>query len=96
MFTIKHVTTLGNEAIVAAEEVTFSTAANQTADSDHPPQPDHEPLRGCVFYVPSNPQGPDSTILQLLGGTVYVMNKFGSTVAKYDLGGWHKNRPQVG
>lgn len=81
MFSIKHITTLGNEAILSAEEVTYTSTCT-AGDTEH------EPFNGTVFYVPTEPKGADSTILQLHGGTVYVMNRFGATVAKYDLGGW--------
>ena len=83
MFTIKHITPLGNEAILAAEEVTFMSNGS-CQDAGH----DHEPFHGTVFYIPTAPKASDSTIIQLHGGTVYVMNRFGSTVAKYELGGW--------
>lgn len=47
MFTIKHVTPLGNEALYAATEVTFSQA-NETYPSGY--KAGTSPLTGSIFW----------------------------------------------
>jgi hypothetical protein len=81
MFTIKHITPMGNEALYPAVEVTYSAYAAPMLN-----EPPFQALTGSVWYVPSLEPGQCS--IELRSGTVYVMNDAGSTVAKYDLGGW--------
>lgn len=83
MLTIKHCTPLGNEAIYETPEATFSPYGSPT-DTDH----STTPLTGSVWYVRT---GAGGELIELRSGTVYVMNDAGSTVAKYDLGGWGRN-----
>jgi hypothetical protein len=73
MLTIKHVTTLYEESVRLAYEVRVA----------------REPKEGVDFKIPV-------VYADLVGvgtqrydsGKVFVMNDAGSTVAKYDLGGW--------
>lgn len=89
MFTIKHITPYGNEALHEALEVTYSpfhTPKPFQLSPDAPP--DHAKmgdLVAAIFYRSTNPT---ADLAELAGGTVYVMNETGATVAKYDLGGW--------
>lgn len=82
MFTIKHCTPLGNESVIETPEVTFSPY-EEVRDVD----PLTTPLTGSVYYIRTGSGGEQ---IELRSGTIYVMNDAGSTVAKYDLGGWGK------
>lgn len=69
MMTVKHVSPEGNEALYPATEVSYSPLAGSTVPNSH----------GCVWYqVPETRE-----IRSIEGGTVYVMNEAGATVAKY-------------
>lgn len=89
MLTIKHITPYGNEAIYAAIEVSYSPYAKPVAFQLPPDSPPDAvkmgDLTGSVWYVPETG---DSSLRELRSGSIYVMNSHGSTVAKYDLGGW--------
>lgn len=84
MFTIKHRTPYGNEALYAATNLQFcpveGAALNQPVGSAR------ESLG--VLYYRGVPDGPLHELDSLNDGQVYVMNETGSTVAHYDLGGW--------
>jgi hypothetical protein len=72
MFTVKHISPSGGETIIEANgDVMFHPydGANSV-----PPSEAH-------VYVPTA----DGEIQPLYEGTIYVMNRFGTTVAKYDL-----------
>ncbi len=84
MFTIKHLTPLGNEALYSATEVTHSSYDIPKPVQSPPGGVPYGDLNGTVFYT----RAEDKENCQLMDGTVYVMNEHGSTVAKYDLGGW--------
>ena len=71
MMTIKHITISGEESIYPADSVRF-TAAN-------PSEFDHVP--STVWRYDSSGESHPHT-----GGTVFVMNEHGKTVARYDLG----------
>jgi archaellin len=80
MFTIKHCTPLGNESVIQTPEVTYSPHPTPA-----PAEDGRTALTGTVFYIRPGAGGEQ---IELRTGTVYVMNDAGSTVAKYDLGGW--------
>lgn len=80
MLTLKHITPMGNEAIYAAHSVSYTPHPEPL---EHP-SPDHGPLIGTLWYQ----DVPGAPMIELRDGTVYVMNDKGSTVGKYDLGGW--------
>lgn len=71
MFTVKHVTPIGNEALYAATEVTFSREESLTSDA-----PGVLWVRGLDNNEP---------LLELRSGRAFVMNANGSTVASYQL-----------
>ena len=83
MLTIKHITSMGNEALYEATEASYSPHDEQSNNG-------HASLTGSVWYVAPNPNAP---LREIRGGLVYVMNENGSTVAKYDLGGWPPPQP---
>jgi len=76
MFTIKHVTSRGNEAIFAAANVSFTEEVGSYVCSQLPGR-NYTPA--TVWY------GDAGKLEPLTGGVVYVMNSAGATVAKYDL-----------
>jgi hypothetical protein len=78
MLTVKHVTPTHSESIYEADDVAFTM--NESQGSGQPP--------GVVWVT--RPDQP--AIISLIDGAVYVMNSSGSTVAKYDLGGWDAPR----
>lgn len=80
MFTIKHCTPLGNESVIETPEVTFSPYNEPRLQEGN-----RTPLTGSVWYVRASAGGEH---IELHSGVIYVMNDSGSTVAKYDLGGW--------
>lgn len=87
MFTLKHTTPMGNDTLISAAEVCYSPHPEPKAL----PCGDDEigkfgPVTGSVWYLRQFVPG-ESTI-EIMNGIVYVMNDKGSTVAKYDLGGW--------
>lgn len=83
MFTIKHLSPHGNESLYEAREVIFLPA---------PPSPGYSQPAGTSTVSLSNFQfkpADSNAFEELSDGTVYVMNDAGSTVSKYDLGGWY-------
>ncbi len=84
MFTIKHLDPLGNEALYSATEVTHSSYDIPKPYSPTETGQAFSDLTGSVWYHRPN----DNEFIELRSGMVYVMNEHGSTVAKYDLGGW--------
>lgn len=77
MLTIKNITPLGSELLVQAKDAHYSPGeANGGREG-------YQPTIGSIWY--GNEAG---DWLQIRDGMVYVMNDKGSTVAKYDLGGW--------
>ncbi len=85
MFTIKHVTTLGNEELHTTKACgCYPFPEPQPVTGAPPPNGgDWEPLTAKVWFE----RTPDEH-RELLGGMVYVMNENGATVSKWDLGGW--------
>ncbi len=80
MFTIKHITPMGNEALHLAHEVHYTPAAEPRTQG-----PGFGALIGTVFYAPD---AKANHFLELHSGNVFVMNEGGATVSKWDLGGW--------
>jgi hypothetical protein len=71
MLSVKHITLSGNETIRLASKVEFvNTASKQCA-------PAHDTLWVHL---------PDGNLIELEGGTVFVMNDIGKTISRYDLG----------
>ena len=85
MFTIRHISPNNHEALHEASAVSFSTDAQAAIDrtSSAAATATYDP--GTVWVTPPNQMNPSYPIT---GGSVYVMNDAGATVAKYDLGGW--------
>lgn len=94
MFTIKQITTLGNESLYLATEVgyfPYETSKPVPA----PEYAENVPLEARVTYGDLTGQvwyttPHDNQYRELIGGTIYVMNDHGATVSKWDLGGWAK------
>jgi hypothetical protein len=80
MFTLKHITPLGNEALIESEDISYTPHAVPQ------PHPDRRlsHMTGAVWYKSVE----TGSLVPINDGTVYVMNGHGSTIAKYDLGGW--------
>lgn len=83
MFTIKHLSPMGNEALYEAGMVSFLPAPT-AAGLDQPANTAQHQLGTLAFTEPGH-----TGMNELRDGNVYVMNENGSTVAKYDLGGWY-------
>lgn len=76
MMTVKHITLSGEEFVYATTHVNFvpaSALANQQAGGPPP----HD----TVWRYDA-----DGRAYDLAGGTVFVMNEHGKTVARYDIG----------
>lgn len=71
MFSVKHISLGGVESIYEAEQVRFSGRRKSQCS-----KPAFLRLFGPLHGVPTD----------LFGGTVFVMNHFGKTVSRYDLG----------
>lgn len=82
MFTIKHLSPHGNESLYEARIVSFLPAPT-AAGLDQPVNTATHQL-GTLAFNEYDKIG----LSELRDGSVYVMNENGSTVAKYDLGGW--------
>jgi hypothetical protein len=82
MFTIRHMTPTGSEALHEAQSVSFTPI--EPAPLGQPALTAQHQL-GSLWLTPPDPNAP---LVELRDGQVYVMNETGSTVAKYDLGGW--------
>ena len=84
MFTIKHLTPHGNEALYTATNLQFCPV--EGTHTDMPVGFAKDPL-GVLYY-----RSPGDSVVkpleQIDNGQIYVMNEAGSTVAHYDLGGW--------
>lgn len=74
MFSIRHIQLSGHEDIYLASRVSFQ------------PEVTHEQKGG----LPSSPtifiDRPDGSTMPINGGTIFVMNDNGKTVARYDIG----------
>lgn len=78
MLTVKHVGDTGNETIYPATEVSYNpNIGSGSVGGD--PNIKHVQSIGCVWYT--DPRS--SEIKSLEGGTVYVMNETGKTIATY-------------
>jgi hypothetical protein len=90
MFTIKHITADGNEAVFEALEVMYNPHHFPVAVGEAPLP------HGYVWYVdPKHKPTVDNVPLgighrRLEDGTVYVMNDNGATVARYYLGSYQQ------
>lgn len=82
MFTIRHMTPAGNEALYEATEVSFTPTPQ--APLDQPAYAAAHQL-GTLWLISPDPKASRSEITD---GRAYVMNDAGATVASYDLGGW--------
>lgn len=79
--TIKHITPMGNEMVIETGEVSYTPAdAPQTYDILGKAWTS----TGTVWWRSEH----SAEIVPIRDGDVYVMNGNGSTVAKYNLGGW--------
>lgn len=86
MFTIKHISPMGNEMLIETEEVSYAPHAE-------PPMPDDgfgESAGNLWFKSRITDE-----LIPIPTGNVYVMNDNGSTVAKYNLGGWAQSKPPI-
>ena len=72
MLTVKHITLSGEEFVYATSHVNFVPAS----------------AKNCAPAVDSLwiYDGADERARELCGGTIFVMNERGSTVARYDIG----------
>lgn len=82
MFTLKHITPDGNEALHEAIGVLFIPI--EAAGLGQPAYTAKHQL-GSLWLTGPDPNAP---ISEIRDGRVYVMNETGATVANYDLGGW--------
>jgi hypothetical protein len=89
MFTIKHRSPFGNEALYRAANTQFCPI--EGAPANQPVGFATAPLG--VLYYRGDTDGPLHELEQIDSGQVYVMNEAGSTVAHYDLGGWVVSNP---
>lgn len=89
MFTIKHLTHDGNEALYEALMVSFMPAPTAVG-LDQPAGTSAHRLGTLAFSEPRQ-----VGLNELRDGSVYVMNENGSTVSKYDLGGWYAAQDKV-
>lgn len=87
MLTVKHITPDGEEALYEAHEVRFNP--NSIGESKG-----RTPSRGTLLCHGSRGDEPYAPVATIMAGTAYVMNSSGSTVAKYDLGGWYLSEPK--
>lgn len=80
MFTIKHTSPMGAEALIETEEVSY------TPNEKPLPHPDERlsSTIGVLWYKSTI----TDQLVPISDGSAYVMNGHGSTIAKYDLGGW--------
>lgn len=84
MLTVKHIDVMGGESVFPAKDVRYTpnkfTMTGVTADGRRTGKvcPDGQ------IHIDME----DGSIRHLIGGTIYVMNDKGATVAKYDMGGW--------
>jgi hypothetical protein len=76
MLTVKHVERSGHEGITSAASVHFTPAKLAHPD-------DASARDGVIAFGVPMPVSDDCN--RYAGGTVYVMNERGSTVAKYEL-----------
>lgn len=83
MLTIKHQTPYGAEALYEATNVQFCPV--EGARLDQPVGTSTSKLGAFYFRRPDHSE---HTLEELDDGMIYVMNDNGSTVGKYDLGGW--------
>jgi hypothetical protein len=71
MFTVKHISIDGSENLIAAKDVRYDPGISASGTA---PDQDGRPT---AVYLDGAPYG---------GGTFFVMNASGKTVARYDLG----------
>lgn len=75
MMTVKHITISGEEFVYPTTHVNFVPGSVQDKEPGKPAP------RDAVWYYNA-----DGKASQLIGGTVFVMNDHGKTVARYDIG----------
>lgn len=87
MFTIKHITPMGSEAMIETDEVSYTPCVEPNLI----PTPNEKmwASTGTVWWRSER----NAEIVPIRDGDVYVMNKNGATVAKYHLGGWYVVEP---
>lgn len=92
MFTIKHLTPMGNESLHTAVEVNYAPHVEPIQlpckDED---VGKYLPSIAALSFLRQFVAGEAS--ICIMDGLVYVMNDKGATVAKYDLGGWPTPQP---
>jgi len=74
MMTVKHIALSGEEFVYPTTHVNFVPGAIQDKEPGKP-----APRDAVWFYA-------DGQASPLIGGTVFVMNDHGKTVARYDIG----------
>ncbi len=77
MMTVKHITLSGEEFVYPTSHVNFvpaSAVGQQGTNSEYKP-------KDAVWRYDA-----DGRAFELSGGTVFVMNEHGKTVARYDIG----------
>lgn len=79
MFTLKHVSPMGNEMLIETDQVSYTPHAEPPA-----PEPGYGLSAGNLWFKSRI----SDELVPIPTGSVYVMNEKGSTIAKYDLGGW--------
>ena len=79
MFTIRHATPYGNETIIETDEISYCPHAEP-----EPRGSGFNSSTGTLWYQSHT----TDQLVPIKDGQVYIMNEAGSTVAKYDLGGW--------
>jgi len=80
MFTIKHIDKKNTEHLIEANSVWYQDNAEKALDTN-------EPVVRTVQYTTGQPNFGGYVIRTLDFGMVYVMNRYGKTVADYALGG---------
>lgn len=75
MLTVKHIALSGEEFVYATSHVNF-VPSGAKGEQSGPPNKD-----SLWIY-----EGTDERPRELCGGTIFVMNERGSTVARYDIG----------
>lgn len=82
MFTLKHVTPDGAEALIATTGVSYTPTK---------PAYDIEQANGRYWMTTGTVWWENNTeLVPLRDGVVYVMNDSGATVSKYELGHWQE------
>lgn len=96
MFTLKHITPYGSESVHESAEVSYTP----NAEIIDIPLVNNEGNTEAVWASSGTVwwrAEPSHELVPINNGSVYVMNDAGSTVSRYNLGGWrsvtYKRRP---